>query len=47
MGTIVDIVKVQASFSDFEAVPGLPESVFATEGFAFLKTCCFPASCSA
>ena len=41
MGTIVDIVKVQASFSDFEAVPGLPESVFATEGFAFLNDLLF------
>ena len=41
MGTIVDIVKVQASFSDFEAVPGLPESVFVTEGFAFLNDLLF------
>ena len=41
MGTIVDIVKVQASFTEFEAVPGLPESVFATEGFAFLNDLLF------
>ena len=41
MGTIVDIVKVQASFSEFEAVPGLPESVFVTEGFACLNDVLF------
>lgn len=35
MGTIVDILKVQLAVEDFEAVAGLPESVFATEGFAF------------
>ena len=39
LGTIVDILKVQFAVSDFEAVAGLPESVFATEGFAFLKRC--------
>ena len=37
MGTIVDICKVQFAVEDFEAVAGLPESVFATEGFAFLN----------
>ena len=37
MGTVVDILKVQFAVTDFEAVPGLPESVFATEGFAFLN----------
>lgn len=37
MGTIVDILKVQFAVEDFEAVAGLPESVFATEGFAFLN----------
>ena len=36
MGTVVDILKVQLAVEDFEAVAGLPESVFATEGFAFL-----------
>ena len=41
METIVDIVKVQASFTEFEAVPGLPESVFATEGFACLNDVLF------
>ncbi len=37
MGTVVDIMKVQFAVEDFEAVAGLPESVFATEGFAFLN----------
>lgn len=37
MGTIVDILKVQFAVEDFEAVAGLPQSVFATEGFAFLN----------
>lgn len=41
MGTIVDILKVQFAVSDFEAVPGLPESVFATEGFACLNDILF------
>lgn len=37
IGTIVDIAKVKFAVEGFEAVPGLPESVFATEGFAFLN----------
>lgn len=41
MGTIVDILKVKFAVSDFEAVAGLPESVFATEGFAFLNDLLF------
>ena len=41
MGTIVVIVKVQFAVTDFEAVAGLPESVFATEGFAFLNDLLF------
>ena len=41
MGTIVDILKVQFAVTDFEAVAGLPESVFATEGFAFLNDLLF------
>lgn len=41
MGMIVDILKVQFAVSDFEAVAGLPESVFATEGFAFLNDLLF------
>lgn len=41
LGTIVDILKVQFAVSDFEAVEGLPESVFATEGFAFLNDVLF------
>ena len=47
MGTLVDIAKVQFAVEDFEAVEGLPESVFATEGFASVTTCSSPASCSA
>ena len=41
MGTAVDILKVQLAVEDFEAVTGLPESVFATEGFAFLNDLLF------
>ena len=41
MGTIVDICKVQFAIEDFEAVAGLPESVFVTEGFAFLNDLLF------
>ena len=41
MGTVVDILKVQLAVEDFEAVAGLPESVFATEGFAFLNDLLF------
>ena len=41
MGTVVDILKVQLAVEDFEAVAGLPESVFATEGFAFLHDLLF------
>ena len=41
MGTVVDMLKVQFAVTDFEAVPGLPESVFATEGFAFLNDVLF------
>ena len=41
IGTVVDILKVQFAVTDFEAVPGLPESVFATEGFAFLNDVLF------
>ena len=41
MGTIVDILKVQFAVQDFEAVPGLPESVFVTEGFAFFNDVLF------
>ncbi len=41
MGTVVDILKVQFAVTDFEAVPGLPESVFVTEGFAFLNDVLF------
>ena len=38
---MVDICKVQFAVEDFEAVAGLPESVFATEGFAFLNDLLF------
>lgn len=41
MGTIVDILKVQFAVQDFEAVAGLLESVFATEGFAFVNDLLF------
>ena len=41
MGTIVDIAKVQFAVEDFEAVEGLPESVLATEGFAFCNDLLF------
>ena len=35
MGMMVDILKVQFALEDFEAVAGLPASVFFTEGFPF------------
>ena len=41
MGMLVDIMKVQFAVEDFEAVAGLPESVFFTEGFAFLNDLLF------
>lgn len=41
MGTMVDILKVQFAIEDFESVAGLPESVFVTEGFAFLNDLLF------
>ena len=41
LGTVVDILKVQCAIEDFEAVEGLPESVFVTEGFAFLNDVLF------
>lgn len=41
MGCIVDILKVQFAVEDFEAVAGLPQSVFFTEGFACLNDILF------
>lgn len=41
LGMIVDIMKVQFAVEDFEAVPGLPQSVFATEGFSCLNDVLF------
>ena len=41
LGMIVDILKVQFAVQDFEAVPGLPQSVFVTEGFACLNDILF------
>lgn len=41
MGTIVDILKVQFAVEEFEAIAGLPESVYFTEGFAFLNDVLF------
>ena len=38
---IVDILKVQCAVQDFEAVPGLPQSLVATEGFACLNDVVF------
>lgn len=37
LGTIVDIGKVYVGIEELEAVPGLPESIIAIEGFAFLN----------
>ena len=41
MGTAVDILKVQFAIEDFEAIAGLPQSVFFTEGFAFFNDILF------
>ena len=41
MSAGVDILKVVFAVEEFEAVPGLPESVFFTEGFAFLNDLLF------
>ena len=41
LGMLVDLMKVQFAVEDFEAVAGLPESVYATEGFAFLNDLLF------
>lgn len=41
LGMVVDILKVQFAIQDFEAIAGLPESVYATEGFAFLNDVLF------
>ena len=41
LGMMVDILKVQFAVEDFEAVAGLPESVYVTEGFAFLNDVLF------
>ena len=41
LGTVIDIMKVQFAVEDFEVVAGLPESVFATEGVAFLNDLLF------
>ena len=41
MGCAVDILKVQFAVEEFEAVAGLPESVFFTEGFACLNDIVF------
>lgn len=41
LGMVVDILKVQIAVQDFEAVPGLPESVFVTEGFSFFNDVLF------
>ena len=41
MGTLVDIFKVQFAVEEFEAITGLPESVWATEFFAFFNDLLF------
>ena len=41
MSAGVDILKVVFAVEEFEAVSGLPESVFFTEGFAFLNDVLF------
>ena len=41
MSAGVDICKVVFAFEEFEAVEGLPESVFFTEGFAFVNDLLF------
>ncbi len=41
MSCAVDILKVQFAIEDFEAIAGLPESVFFTEGFSFLNDVLF------
>lgn len=41
MSAGVDICKVAFAVEEFEAVPGLPESVYFTEGFAFVNDLLF------
>lgn len=41
MSAGVDICKVVFAVEEFEAVPGLPESVYFTEGFAFVNDLLF------
>jgi len=41
MGTLVDILKVQFAIEDFEAISGLPQSVYVTEGFSFFNDLLF------
>lgn len=41
LGCIVDILKVQFAVEEFEAVAGLPQSVFFTEGVSFLNDVLF------
>lgn len=41
MGAAVDILKVQFAVENFEAIAGLPESVYLTEGFAFFNDVLF------
>lgn len=41
MSAVVDMLKVEFAIEEFEAVAGLPESIVATEGFAFLNDVLF------
>lgn len=41
LGAIVDILKVVLAVEEFEVVPGLPESIFLTEGFSAVNDILF------
>lgn len=41
MGMVVDILKVQFAIEEFESIAGLPQSIYAVEGFAFLNDVLF------
>jgi len=41
LGTLVDILKVEFAVEEFEAIAGLPQSVYFTEGFAFMNDLLF------
>lgn len=41
LGTLVDVLKVKFAIEEFESIAGLPESVYFTEGFAFINDLLF------